>query len=489
MANADGLKRKTFVASLWSVLRSVWSAIITFVLFAVMARLLAPADFGVFALASIVVEIARIVATAGLGSAIVREPDRSASFDNTVFWCVLGLSLAAAGILALGAPAYARLVNAPEAVNVIRALAVLLPLTTLTTVPSALLTRDFQQRSLTFQSVVSGLAGGVVAVILAFQGWGVWALVGQAFVGGIVGLAMIWRMCPWRPALMFDRSRVRGLVIFSSSMMATQIVWLLLVRVQEIFISRWHGPEAVGQYRIAWRLIELISQSLLSPIGSVALVTFSHVQNDPGRFRAIYARMVGIAGLATFPALLGIGAVAPLLLPLLFGDKWDAAIPVAQVLVLMSVPFVLNFFSGPALTSVNRPQANLWIAVLQLALTVVFTWIAIPYGLVAVAAAYVARAWITMIPQQLALRRHAGIPMASTARVVLPALVSAAAMAVAVRFLMDFLVPRLGGGWETAVAGVVFGLILFPAIMFAIGHDPRREIRDLLTSLRQRKET
>ena len=100
MANADGLKRKTFVASLWSVLRSVWSAIITFVLFAVMARLLAPADFGVFALASIVVEIARIVATAGLGSAIVREPDRSASFDNTVFWCVLGLSLAAAEIAA-----------------------------------------------------------------------------------------------------------------------------------------------------------------------------------------------------------------------------------------------------------------------------------------------------------------------------------------------------------------------------------------------------
>ena len=136
MANADGLKRKTFVASLWSVLRSVWSAIITFVLFAVMARLLAPADFGVFALASIVVEIARIVATAGLGSAIVREPDRSASFDNTVFWCVLGMSLAAAGILALGAPAYARLVNAPEAVNVIRALAVLLPLTTLTTPPT-----------------------------------------------------------------------------------------------------------------------------------------------------------------------------------------------------------------------------------------------------------------------------------------------------------------------------------------------------------------
>ena len=319
------------VASLWSILRSVWVAIVTFVLFAVLARLLAPADFGVFALASILVQIATIVASAGFGNAIVREPAYSETFVNTVFWCVLGMSILAAALLIGAAPFYARLVGAEGTVPVIQWLAFLLPLTTLTTVPSALLTRNFQHKSLAIQSIASSLSGGIVAVAMALQGWGVWSLVGQAFVGGIVGMAMIWRMSPWRPALKFDARLVRGLLVFSSSIMATQILWMLLVRVQEIFISRWHGPDAVGHYRIAWRLIELISQSLLSPIGSVALVTFSHVQDQRERFQAIYARMVGIAGLATFPALLGIGAVSPILLPLLFGEKWAAAIPVSEV--------------------------------------------------------------------------------------------------------------------------------------------------------------
>lgn len=488
MTHVTSLKRSTMVASLWSILRSVWVAIVTFVLFAVLARLLAPADFGVFALASILVQIATIVASAGFGNAIVREPAYSETFVNTVFWCVLGMSILAAALLIGAAPFYARLVGAEGTVPVIQWLAFLLPLTTLTTVPSALLTRNFQHKSLAIQSIASSLSGGIVAVAMALQGWGVWSLVGQAFVGGIVGMAMIWRMSPWRPALKFDARLVRGLLVFSSSIMATQILWMLLVRVQEIFISRWHGPDAVGHYRIAWRLIELISQSLLSPIGSVALVTFSHVQDQRERFQAIYARMVGIAGLATFPALLGIGAVSPILLPLLFGGKWAAAIPVSEVLVLMCVPFVLNFFTGPALTSVNRPRANLWIAALQLTLTVIFTWIAVPYGLVAVAAAYVARAWITMIPQQLILARHTGISLAGTTRAILPALAAALAMAAAVRAAAGPLVARFGAGWETGTATVVMGLLLFAAIMFALGHDPRREIRDLLQTVRKQKE-
>ena len=154
----------------------------------------------------------------------------------------------------------------------------------------------------------------------------------------------------------------------------------------------------------------------------------------------------------------------------------------------MCVPFVLNFFTGPALTSVNRPRANLWIAALQLTLTVIFTWIAVPYGLVAVAAAYVARAWITMIPQQLILARHTGISLAGTTRAILPALAAAVAMAAAVRAAAGPLVARFGAGWETGTATVVMGLLLFAAIMFALGHDPRREIRDLLQTVRKQKE-
>lgn len=488
MTSSDGLKRKTFVASLWSFLRSGWNAIATFVLFAIMARLLEPADFGVFALASILVEIARIVSSAGLADAVIRKPDLSDRFASTVFWGIIGLSVAAAAAIIAGAPFYAHLVGTNEVVPVIQSLALVLPLATSAAVPTALLTRDFRYKQMTLRGIVANLLGGAVAVGLALTGWGVWALVGQFLVTSLLGTVLIWQISPWRPRLMFDPRLVRGLLVFSGSIMATHILWMLLARVQEIFISRWHGTEAVGQYRIAWRLIELVAQTLLSPIGSVTLVTFSHVQGDPPRLQAIYGRMVGLAATVALPCLLGIGAVAPLLLPLLFGQKWAASVPAAEVLVLMCVPFVLNFFAGPALTAVNRPQSALQVALLQFLLTVAFTWIAVPYGLVAVAAAYVLRAWITMLPQQVALRRYTGVRMRRTAGVVLPPLLAALLMAVLVRAGAGPLVNRMGAGWPVVMIQIAIGVAAFLATMMVIGHDPRRELRDLLTTLRPRKE-
>ena len=488
MTTSDGLKRKTFVASLWSFLRSGWNAVATFILFAVMARLLGPADFGVFALASLLVEIARIVSSVGLADAVIREPDLSDRFASTVFWGVTGLSVAAAAAVFVAAPFYADLVGTSEVVPVIQALALMLPVSTSAVVPAALLTRDFQYRQMTLRGIVANLLGGAAAIGLALTGWGVWALVGQFLVTSLLGSVLTWQISPWRPKLMFDPRLVRRLLVFSGSIMATHILWMLLARVQEIFISRWHGTEAVGQYRIAWRLIELVAQTLLSPIGSVTLVTFSHVQGDLPRLQAIYGRMVGLAATAALPCLLGIGAVAPLLLPLLFGEKWAASAPVAEVLVLMCVPFVLNFFAGPALTAVNRPQSALQVALLQLLLTVAFTWLAVRHGLVAVAAAYVLRAWITMLPQQVALRRHTGVRMRRTGAAVLPPLLAAMLMALIVRASAGPLVDRMGAGWSTALSQVAIGVVAFLATMMLIGHDPRRELRDLLTTLRPRKE-
>lgn len=128
MTGPDTLKRRTLVASLWSFLRSGWNAVATFVLFAIMARLLKPSDFGVFALASILVELARIISTAGLADAIVREPELSERFSSTVFWGITGLSVLASAAIFAGAPFYAELVGSSEITPIIRALGLLLPI-------------------------------------------------------------------------------------------------------------------------------------------------------------------------------------------------------------------------------------------------------------------------------------------------------------------------------------------------------------------------
>ncbi len=118
----------------------------------------------------------------------------------------------------------------------------------------------------------------------------------------------------------------RSVFLFSVSLVVTQLMWMLLARVPDIFISRWYGAVEVGRYRIAWRLIELIGQAVLAPIGGVSLVTLSRLQNDRRRLPATpTTRSSAPLHSAPFRCLLGFGALSNDMIALLFGDKWGNA--------------------------------------------------------------------------------------------------------------------------------------------------------------------
>ncbi len=482
------LKRKTLGAMLWSILRAGWSSAVILILFIILARILEPEDFGLFALASILVEVARVLASGGLGDAVIRSKTTDDQFVSTVFWLNLGLSAVFAGLIVAIAPLYADYLKTEQTLHVIYALALTLPLNSLGAVHGALLSREFRYSALTLQSMLASVISGTVAVTMAWNGFGIWSLVGQAFTSAVVSGVFAWTVVGWRPRLQFDPSVVRGIAAFGSSLAVTQLVWMLLVRVQDLFIGSVYGAAAVGIYRIAWRLIELIANMLLGPVSSVALVSFSRLQDEPHRMRHAYNRMIGIASIVVFPMLLGFGATAALLVPLIFGDKWGDAVPVTQVLTLMVVPFVFNFFAGSALTAANRAGAVLQVALVQLAATIVFTWIAVPYGIVAVAAAYVLRAYLTMPLQQYMLDRHLGIKMMSTWRAMMIPLGSAVVMAGAVHLSLPALTVSYGYGWPTALMAVGLGAAIYLGLIVALARAQLRDIVTTILSLRSEKK-
>lgn len=482
------LKGKTVGGMLWSVARAGWSSAVTLMLFIVLARLLEPKDFGIFALASIFVEVGRVLSSGGLGDAVIRSPEPDDRFFSTVFWLNLALSLSFALILALLAPLYVAFLGADDGLSIIYALALTLPLGSLGAVHGAILAREFRYSLLTLQAMLSSISSGLVAVTLALNGYGVWALIAQAFVGSFVSIAFVWVVTRWRPMLQFDISVMTSIMAFGASLAVTQLIWMLLVRMQDLFIGSFFGPAAVGMYRIAWRVIELIANMLLGPIGSVSLVTFSRMQSEPERLRYAYGQLINYASFLVFPMMLGFAATAALLIPLIFGENWSAAVPVTQVLSLMVVPFVFNFFGGPALTASNRAGEVLKVAVVQLMTTIVFTWIAVTYGLVAVAVAYVLRAYITLPLQQYMLARHLGIRAKDTWSAMALPLGCAVLMAAVVYVFQLWLRASLGNGWATAFLAVGVGFTMYSILVAVLARRQLRNMALTLLSLRRRKE-
>lgn len=426
-----GLKKRTFLSVAWTMVRVGFLQASTFVIFTVLARILTPVEFGMFALASLFVELGRILATAGLMDAILRARSIDDELIDTIFWTNVALSTALALLTWLLAEPYAQFMGQPEMAALLRWLALTLPLTALGAVHLVLKERDFGHKDLAVRVVASALTGGIAAIAAALYGLGAWSLVIQSAVTALVGLVLAWRAHPWIPGLRVSPRRLWTVTGFTSSVLLSQLLRFFLVRIQDLIIGRYINAGAVATYRIAWRCVDLISQATLVPIVSVSVVTLSRLQDDPQAFGNAYYRFLGTGALIGFPALLGYGFVAPDLIVTLFGPAWEPAGLPARILSLMAVPFVVNFFIGPVMTAKGHAAALAKVSALQFVMTLALSLAAVPFGLEAVAAAYVLRAYLTM-PYQVALVIKAtDITIGGMWRSIAPSLLASAVMVAA----------------------------------------------------------
>jgi O-antigen/teichoic acid export membrane protein len=425
----EDLKRKTALSILWTIVRTGSDYFLSFVVFALLARKLGPAAFGVFTLAVAFAEFGRILPSTGLVSALTRAKQVSAAMADTVFWSTLGLACGIAALIALIAQPLARAFGAPAVAPLLTALGLILPVSAAGATHIALTLRSFGHKAMASRSVVSGALGGAAALAAAWAGWGPWSLVVQRAVTEVAGTAMAWHAYRWLPGRRFSSGALRGMAGFSGSMTITQLLYVGLVRVQDLIIGRTIGVPAVGAYRTAWRTVELIAQGAIMPFSQVSLPALARLQDDLPAFRKAYLRIVGVSAALAFPAIIGFAVLAPDAVTLLYGDRWAESARIAQVLGLMAVPFTINYFAGPALAALGRSGTLAKIAVLQLTLTIVLSLLAAPFGLTAIAGAYVLRAYLTLPVQMGAFKRYSGVGYGALLGAIAPPLFMALVMA------------------------------------------------------------
>lgn len=465
-----------------------------FVVFAALARRLDPATFGVFIVGLAVAEIGKIVAQGGLVSSLYRVPAITPRLADTVFWANLATGLLVAfACLVLCHPLAAAL-GTQAAAPVIAALGFVVPISAAGATHMSRNLREFGHRALALRSLGAGLIGGAFALAAAHAGWGVWALVAQRFASEAIGTLVAWHAFRWRPGLQFSWSTLRAQWKLGASVAGSQLLLVALNRTQDVIVSRMIGIGAVGTYRTAWKSIEVVAQGLISPFSTVAVPTLAKLAHDMPAFRRAYARFVASSAILAFPAIAGIGVLADVLIPLLFGPQWAASVPVARVLCLLAPPFALNFFADPALTVLGKAGTIARLATIQLALTLLFCIAAAPYGLLWFAVAYVARAYVTLALQMVLLERATGIRPLDVIAAIAPPLGAAIVMAACVSATASAV--GLHGAPASAPAFLCLGGLIaqgaavYASVLFVLlGSGRRAELADLLRGLAGRRRS
>ncbi|GGE48968.1 lipopolysaccharide biosynthesis protein [Agaricicola taiwanensis] len=428
--------RRALGASFWSLMTNGGQQIIGFLFFVFLARLLPPEDFGVIAMALLVVDVLATIGRVGQVEALVQREEIDDRLCGRLFWVLQLIGLALMGLVMLAAPPISAFFRVPELVMVLVALAPVCWLQNLSAIPEARLRRDFRYKELALRSIVGMLVGGLAGVIAAFAGWGVYALVVQRLTNQLAQNVLLWASVRWVPAIDF-RPRTGDQPLFPTLAFGAKVAVATLlntanVRLIDVMVGFFMGPVALGYLRIAWRSFDFIMQFSIIPVVNVALATFSRLRDEPARLKRAYLKMTALASLSIFPICFGVGSVAHVALPIVFGERWMPSAPLMQALSPIAVAATINYFFVPLMTAVGHANWVLRQGLFQLVLSITLTYAASQWSIYAVIAAHVARATIMALLNMWSIRRAVGISPAETLSAIAPALLSALIMAASV---------------------------------------------------------
>lgn len=465
----------------WSALQILGSRVITLLVFIALARILAPTAFGLVSLAAVFVSLMQVFIDQGFSQAIIQRRDLAPGHLDSAFWSSLGLGLLLTVVGVASAGTVADVLNQPDLAPILRWLSASLIISALSSTPEAILRRELEFRSLAVRQLVAAGAGGCVGLGAALAGYGVWSLVAQLIVQGAVGALVLWIAVPWRPGLDVSWRYFRDLFSFGSSVVAMNLLNFLNRQSDDLLIGAVLGVRALGYYSVGYRILLLLTDVMTRTIESVAFPLFSKIQGDFVRLRRAYLMATQVSATIATPVFLGVAALAPQIIHVAFGAKWDEAVPVMQVLSFIGVLHASLFFNSTVLIATGRPRTALVVTIVNAVSNVIAFAIAVQWGIVAVAAAYVIRGYLLSPLPVLMVKRVIDFRLREYVRRFAIPVGCSAVMAGVMLILRQVLVPRVSEVVVVVVVGTV-GAIVYPLAMRILARRFTLEVLDYLSS-------
>ncbi|WP_332815630.1 lipopolysaccharide biosynthesis protein [Ramlibacter sp.] len=446
----------------------------------ILARLLAPEEFGLLAMLAIFIGLASVMAEGGLGVALIQRQATTPLEESSVFYFNAAIGAAMTLLLALAAPYIAMLYGEPRLVAISAAMSLNVLFNALGAIHVALLVREgrlgVQLRIGLLASVLSGSFG----VALALRGYGAWSLVGQSLLGSATFTALLWASHRWRPVRAFSMQALRPLLHYSVPLMASGVLDAGFGRLHTLLIGRLHGASSLGLYMRASTTQQLPQIMLSSAMQRVALPAMAARQRDGAHMLAFTRASLRSASLLYLPAMLGMAAIAEPLVPFLFGPGWAPSIPVLQVLCLAGTLYPLHQINLILLKAMGHSRLFLRLEVLKKSVLVALLLVAVPMGLLAVAWSTVGAGLVAVAINGHYTRRLVGYGLSAQLRDFAPFLGVALAMAGVVWWLGQAI--TFGPATEL-LAQAAAGILVYGGACLGLGLITLGELRAAVTGV------
>ncbi|MGJ4949749.1 lipopolysaccharide biosynthesis protein [Bradyrhizobium sp. HKCCYLS20291] len=462
---SSDLGRRALRGGIISIVIQYGNAVLQIVAAIVLARLLAPEDFGLVAIVTVLTSFAPLLIDFGLLDATAQRSRITPAQVSGLFWVSTGIGVAVAVVVAASSPLIAWIYGDPRLQPIALCVAITFVLSGLTNQHMALLRRTMQFGRIGRIQLFGTLAGTVVAIAAAIAGYGYWALVLRPVISSVCVVVAAWSACHWRPGAPVFDDDVKSMVRFGLHVVGFTVAYTLSRAVDRIALGLLYRPDQVGYYQNAMNLYENSIYSALNQMHAVGSSALSKLQSNPAALRQKYEAALSMLAFFVMPVAAILSVTAEDVTVLLLGQKWQAAGALLSIIALRGISHVVEGSQGWLHLSLGRADRWQNWGILSLAVQIVAVLAGLPFGPAGVAWGVVIGCSLIALPSILYAGQPIGIGTDLVVRAVGPQTIGAVAAAAAGWWLQSTLLSSYPALARLVLSGGFCGCLYLAVVV------------------------
>lgn len=352
-------------ALLWKLLERFGVQGSQFLLQIVLARLLDPEHYGVLSIMIVFTTLANVFIQNGFNTALVQNKDVTIEDYSSIFWVSSGITLVLYAVLFAAAPLIAAFYKMPDLVWPFRVLCLMLFPGAFNSVQLAKISREMDFKQVFRSNVVAIIFAGIVGIIIAYLGGGLWALVAQSLINPCVACIVMWFTVDWRPAFVCNWQRVKVLFSYGWKLLVSGLLDTLYQDLRSLVIGKKYDSGTLGYYNRGKQFPQFIINAVNTTIRSVMLPAISAEQDDKMKVKTLMRNSIMLSSYLIFPVMAGLAAMAEPLVGFLLTDKWLPCVPYLQIYCITFAFYPVHSCNLQAINAVGRSDVFLKLEIIK----------------------------------------------------------------------------------------------------------------------------
>lgn len=462
------VKQHVVLNLIWRFAERCGAQGVNFFVSIILARLLAPEDYGLIALVTVFTTVLNVFVDSGMANALIQKKDADDVDFSSVFYFNFVVCVLLYGVMYIASPWIATFYHKPELVGIVRVLSLTLVISGIKNVQQAYVSRNMLFKKFFYSTLGGTIFSAIVGIVLAYKGYGVWALVAQQLSNLCLDTAILWVNVKWRPKLVFSRTRLKGLLSFGWKLLVSALLDSVYNNLRQLVIGKMYTSSDLAFYNKGKQFPNMIMTNINSSIDSILLPTMSKVQDSQKQVKNMTRRAIKTSTYIMAPLMMGLAFTASSVVQLILTDKWMACVPYMRIFCVSFMFYPLHTANLNAIKAMGRSDLFLKMEIVKKLIGITLLFLTMRQGVMVMAYSLLISSFLSQIINSWPNKRLLNYGYLEQLKDILPSIVLAVIMGVSILLIetLEFTTVLM------LAVQIIVGMIIYVGISVVLKYEP-----------------